>query len=115
MLSRVGFPLASKYILRVAADGALSRKSTKVVRPSAIRISMNPPPPIFPAKGYVTARAIDCNRGIHRVASGLEHRDPNIGCMRLLRDNHSVPCEDRLARIQSGTHNAGGQKRSYFH
>lgn len=56
MLSRVGLPLASRYMLRVAAPGAFSRKSMKAVRPSAMRMSMKPPPPILPAKGYVTAK-----------------------------------------------------------
>ena len=35
---------------------AVSRKSMKVVRPSARRISMKPPPPMLPALGWVTAR-----------------------------------------------------------
>ncbi len=56
-LSGVRLPCASRYIFRVALRGAVSRKSMKVVRPSARRMSMNPPPPIFPAKGCVTARA----------------------------------------------------------
>ena len=37
--------------------GARSRKSRNVERPSAKRISMNPPPPRLPALGSVTARA----------------------------------------------------------
>jgi len=48
---------ASIYMLRDAASGARSRKSRKVVRPSARRISMKPPPPMLPALGCVTARA----------------------------------------------------------
>src|ERR687892_2180949 len=37
MLSRVSSPLASRYMLRVALAGAISRKSMKVERPSAKR------------------------------------------------------------------------------
>src|SRR4051812_35384951 len=39
-LSRVRSPFASRYMLRVDFSGARSRKSMKVVRPSAKRISM---------------------------------------------------------------------------
>src|SRR6185436_12112229 len=49
MLSRVSSPLASRYMLRDAFPGARSRKSMNVARPSAMRISMNPPPPMLPA------------------------------------------------------------------
>src|ERR1022692_1430599 len=44
-------------MLREAAIGARSRKSINVVRPSARRINMNPPPPMLPALGCVTASA----------------------------------------------------------
>src|SRR5271157_1633911 len=44
-------------MLREAAWGARSRKSMNVARPSARRTSMKPPPPTFPAEGWVTARA----------------------------------------------------------
>src|ERR1035438_1223456 len=57
MLSLVALPAASTYMLRVAASGARSRKSMKVVRPSAMRSSINPPPPRLPAPGCVTASA----------------------------------------------------------
>src|SRR5437764_410386 len=44
---------------RVAAPGAVSRKSTTTGRPpsAAGTISMYPPPPMFPAAGQVTASA----------------------------------------------------------
>ena len=57
MLSLVSSPLASRNMLRVAFSGARSRKSMKVERPSAKRISMKPPPPMLPANGWVTASA----------------------------------------------------------
>src|SRR5450759_60947 len=44
-------------MLREAESGARSRKSINVVRPSARRISMKPPPPMLPALGWVTASA----------------------------------------------------------
>src|SRR5947207_13672793 len=40
ILSRVGSPFASRYMLRVDFSGARSRKSMNVVRPSARWISM---------------------------------------------------------------------------
>jgi hypothetical protein len=43
--------------LRDAPSGARSRKSINVVRPSARRISIKPPPPMLPALGWVTASA----------------------------------------------------------
>ena len=55
--SRVGFPSLSRYISRDDFSGARSRKSINVVRPSAKRTSMKPPPPMLPAEGWVTARA----------------------------------------------------------
>src|ERR1035437_963900 len=57
VLSSVGLPEESRYMLREAAWGARSRKSMNVARPSARRTSMKPPPPMFPAAGWVTARA----------------------------------------------------------
>src|SRR5271157_4749031 len=57
VLSSVGLPEESRYMLREAACGARSRKSMNVVRPSARRTSMKPPPPMFPAVGWVTASA----------------------------------------------------------
>ena len=57
MLSRVSLPAASRYMSCDAASGARSRKSMKVVRPSASRTSMNPPPPMLPALECVTASA----------------------------------------------------------
>ena len=50
-------PAESVNISGVAAAGAFSRKSIVVARPSGRRITMNPPPPMFPAAGYVTASA----------------------------------------------------------
>ncbi len=40
-----------------AASGAVSRKSMKVLRPSANCMVMKPPPPRLPAAGYTTASA----------------------------------------------------------
>src|SRR5262249_7514275 len=58
VLSCVAFPVAeSIYMSRDADIGARSRKSRNVVRPSASRININPPPPILPALGCVTASA----------------------------------------------------------
>src|ERR1019366_6554736 len=57
VLASVALPAASRYMLREAARGARSRKSMNVVRPSARRTSMKPPPPMLPAVGWVTARA----------------------------------------------------------
>ncbi len=55
--SGVALPPASRYMSRVACSGALSRKSRNVDRPSAKRMSINPPPPRLPALGCVTAKA----------------------------------------------------------
>ncbi len=46
-----GSPASSRYMSLVAASGARSRKSRKVVVPSASRMVMNPPPPRLPAVG----------------------------------------------------------------
>jgi len=51
------FPSQSRYILSKAFEGAFSLKSIKEVSPVASLRSKNPPPPIFPADGCVTARA----------------------------------------------------------
>ena len=40
---------------REALSGAFSRKSIEVDLPSGKWMTMNPPPPILPAVGYVTA------------------------------------------------------------
>ncbi len=56
LLSPIRSPLVSRYILLVAASGAFSRKSMVVTFPSAFIKTMNPPPPIFPAEGRVTAK-----------------------------------------------------------
>lgn len=50
-------PSLFRYMLAVAPFGATSRKSRKVLRPSASWMVMNPPPPRFPAAGYTTASA----------------------------------------------------------
>src|SRR5437762_11407150 len=50
MLSLVRLPFASRYMFRDDFSGARSRKSMNVVRPSASRMSMYPPPPMLPAK-----------------------------------------------------------------
>ena len=50
-------PSLSRYMLAVAASGAFSRKSRKVLRPSASCTVMKPPPPRLPAAGYTTASA----------------------------------------------------------
>src|SRR5690606_13422804 len=50
-------PFSSRNISACAASGAFSRKSIAVARPSGKRMTMNPPPPMFPACGYVTASA----------------------------------------------------------
>ena len=54
---RVRCPLESVNIVRRRRRGAVSRKSIVVARPSGKRITMNPPPPMLPAVGYVTASA----------------------------------------------------------
>ena len=50
-------PSGPRYMLAVAPSGAFSRKSRKVLRPSASWIVMKPPPPRLPAAGYTTASA----------------------------------------------------------
>ena len=70
-----------------------------VERPSAKRISMKPPPPMLPANGCVTAmREADRDRGVDGVAALLQHRDADVGGLRLHRDHHAVPGAHRLAR-----------------
>ncbi len=46
----VGWPLASRYMSRVAAAGAVSRKSRATLVP-LMRATMKPPPPRLPAEG----------------------------------------------------------------
>ncbi len=53
----VRLPAASRYMSRVAASGAFSRKSRAAVVWSASRTTMKPPPPMLPASGLTTARA----------------------------------------------------------
>ncbi len=57
-LSAITLPLASRYMLRVAAAGAISRKSIAVSLPvlPSCRI-MKPPPPMLPELGIATASA----------------------------------------------------------
>ena len=57
LASGTGVPSGSRYIVAVAAAGAVSRKSRKRSRPSAICSVMNPPPPILPQHGFTTASA----------------------------------------------------------
>ena len=45
------------HVAAMPSSGRCSRKSMNVVRPSANRASRNPPPPMLPAQGYVTASA----------------------------------------------------------
>src|ERR1700754_2753265 len=69
-----GLPAESRYISRVAAAGAFSRKSIAILVPAPLPDeepvlallfvpllarypTINPPPPIFPAAGYTTASA----------------------------------------------------------
>ncbi len=50
-------PSGSRNMSALAAIGAVSRKSSAAVVPSAIRATRNPPPPMFPASGFTTASA----------------------------------------------------------
>jgi hypothetical protein len=50
-------PSLPRYIVGVEASGARSRKSNDVTAPSGVRTIMNPPPPMLPAAGSVTASA----------------------------------------------------------
>ena len=54
---RAAVPGAARKRSRRAARGAVSRKSTVRTRPFASREIQNPPPPMLPASGHVTARA----------------------------------------------------------
>ena len=45
------------HIVGLEPAGAISRKSKVVAAPSAARNTMNPPPPMLPAVGWVTASA----------------------------------------------------------
>jgi hypothetical protein len=56
--SRTTLPSASRYMSRLAARGARSRKSSASVSPcSCMKTTAKPPPPRLPACGCVTARA----------------------------------------------------------
>jgi hypothetical protein len=52
----------SVYIVRVISVGSAEKDAfvacLKAVEPSVLRITKNPPPPMFPAEGCVTAKAI---------------------------------------------------------
>ena len=52
-----GLPFGPMYMSRVAAAGAISRKSSATGGLPAICATMNPPPPILPAAGHTTERA----------------------------------------------------------
>ena len=54
--SRVGLPSGPRYMSRVAAAGAVSRKSSAYGLP-AMRATRKPPPPRLPASGNATAIA----------------------------------------------------------
>ena len=70
-----------------------------VERPSAKRTSMNPPPPMLPARRMRHGqRESHRNRRIHRVAARFQHLDADVGRERLLRHHHGVPGAHRLAR-----------------
>jgi hypothetical protein len=53
----VRLPFSSRYMLAVAAPGAASRKSSATALPGPVRTTAKPPPPMFPALGWVTASA----------------------------------------------------------
>ena len=60
---------------------------------------MKPPPPILPARGYVTAmRKADRHGRVDRVAAAVEDLDADAGGAAFLRDHHAVVGEDRGCR-----------------
>jgi hypothetical protein len=68
LVSRVTLPCASKYMSRVAAPGAVSRKLRKTSRLSARCATRKPPPPRLPQ---------------------LQHGDPGLGGEPMCRNNHA--------------------------
>ena len=94
----------------VAASGAFSRKSRKVLRPSASWIVMKPPPPRLPAAGIDDRQRIaDRDRGVDGVAAPLQDVDADLGRQVLGGDHHAVLGRDRRHRGGKGT--GGGADR----
>ena len=93
-------PSASRYMSAVAASGAFSRKSRKVLRPSASCIVMKPPPPRLPAAGIDDRQRIaDGDRGVDGVAAvaSARRRRPRVArCW--ARHDHAVLGRDRRRR-----------------
>ena len=82
---------------REAFAGARSRKSMNVERPSAKRTSMNPPPPMLPAEGCVTASAKPtATAASTALPPAFSTATPaSVACCST-RDHHGVPRVHRL-------------------
>ena len=92
--------------------GAFSRKSMNVVRPSAMRISMKPPPPRLPANGCVTASAKPTATAASTALPPLpQHREPGL-VGRLLGDRPS-PAGRAPARAPPGELPEGGPAQTF--
>ena len=77
--------------LRVAASGAVSRKSSEAVWPSAMRRTMKPPPPMFPASGLIDSkRKVRGDAGVDGVATAAEHFDADLAGYAIGSRDHAV-------------------------
>ena len=93
-------------MLREAASGARSRKSINVVRPSARRISMKPPPPMLPALGCVTASANPtATAASMALPPFFKTCKPGFGGVAFAGNHHAVARAHRLR----GPHRYGGR------
>ena len=85
------FPSLSKYMSRLAARGAFSRKSRKIFRPSANRIVMKPPPAQIAGGRIDHGQGISHrDSGIYRTAAALENVDADLGRKVLRTDHHAL-------------------------
>ena len=77
-----------------------------VVRPSARRISMKPPPPMLPAQGCVTASASPtATAASMALPPFFEHLQSRLGGVALAGDHHAVS----RAHWLRGPHRYGGR------
>ncbi len=80
----------------------------KADRPSAMRTSMNPPPPMLPGRRVRhRQREAHRNRRINGVAAVFENLHAGIGGVRFPRDHHAMTRAHRLR----GPYGNGGRNQ----
>ena len=103
-------------MLREALSGAFSRKSIKVVRPSAKRASMKSASADIASEGISNGqREAHRNRGVDGVAARFQDRHTDVGRQRLLRHHHGMLREDRLPAQKAPSHEKSARSGAGSH